>query len=548
MNLRDRNIERLKSTQFDVLIIGGGINGAVSAAALAARGANVALIDRADFASGSSSASSNLAWGGIKYLESYEFGLVNKLCKSRNQLMESYPANVREIRFLTTISKGFRYPVFLVYLSTLLYWVLGRFATRAPRYFTRASLKRRQARIDTRDAMGGFEYSDSYLPDNDARFVFSFVRSAMDRGAVAANYVSSLGSRLDGVHWTTDVIDEETGDAFRIRSSVVINACGAHADAQNALAGQSTAHRHLFSKGIHLVVDRIVDAAEILAFFASDGRLFFVITMGSKTCIGTTDTQVESPETVVTDEDRTFVLDNANACLNLVRPLTQNDIIAERCGVRPLAVQGRGGVADWVKLSRKHAIDVDREKAHISIFGGKLTDCINVGEEICEVVQDLGIELPSPKTIWFGEPGGAEKAAFMTLAKEVDLDSHTPEGAREPLSVKLWRRYGERARLLLGDIQESAKAAQEVIPGSGYLRCEVSYAAHREMVTRLDDFLRRRTELSLVTPSSLLLHRDSLTEIGRLLFGAEGDQRVADYLDRIETKDRYLEPPQLTGT
>ncbi len=120
-NLRKSNIRKLPKGTFDTLIIGGGINGAVAAAALAAKGVKVALIDKGDFAGFTSSNSSNLAWGGIKYLESYEYGLVNKLCKSRNHLMRSYPSTVKEIRFLTSIQKGFRFPPAFIYMGTLLY-------------------------------------------------------------------------------------------------------------------------------------------------------------------------------------------------------------------------------------------------------------------------------------------------------------------------------------------------------------------------------------------------------------------------------------------
>ena len=110
MELRASNVRKLRESTFDVLILGGGINGAVSAAALAAKGVKVALIDRGDFAGLTSSNSSNLAWGGIKYLENHEYFLVNKLCRSRNHLMRSYPSTVKEIRFLTTIQRGFRFP------------------------------------------------------------------------------------------------------------------------------------------------------------------------------------------------------------------------------------------------------------------------------------------------------------------------------------------------------------------------------------------------------------------------------------------------------
>ena len=121
-------------------------------------------------------------------------------------------------------------------------------------------------------------------------------------------------------------------------------------DNHNQLTGQITEHRHLFSRGVHLIVDKITDNKQVLAFFASDGRLFFVIPMGPKTCIGTTDDQVDKPETEVTDKDREFILNNVNALLDLKEPLKKSSIIAERCGVRPLAQKGGDGVADWVKL------------------------------------------------------------------------------------------------------------------------------------------------------------------------------------------------------
>ncbi|MFQ3200595.1 MAG: glycerol-3-phosphate dehydrogenase, partial [Zhongshania sp.] len=131
MELRASNVSKLRDGYFDVFILGGGINGAVAAASLAAKGVKVALVDRGDFAGSTSSNSSNLAWGGIKYLENHEYFLVDKLCRSRNHLMRSYPSTVKEIRFLTTIQKGFRFPPFIVYLGTILYWIIGRFVTRA---------------------------------------------------------------------------------------------------------------------------------------------------------------------------------------------------------------------------------------------------------------------------------------------------------------------------------------------------------------------------------------------------------------------------------
>ena len=135
----------------------------------------------------------------------------------------------------------------------------------------------------------------------------------------------------------------------------------------------------------------------------------FCYSMGPRSCIGTTDTRVTDLPPIVSDEDRHFILDNINKRLCLDNPLTKDDIIAERCGVRPLVVESDGDDdgGDWLNLSRKHAIEVDKETRLISIFGGKLTDCINVGEEVVEEISKLDIDLPSLRNKWFGEPDEA---------------------------------------------------------------------------------------------------------------------------------------------
>jgi len=530
MNLREANLNKLREETFDVLILGGGINGAAAAASLAAKGVRSALIDRRDFSGCTSSNSSNLAWGGIKYLENYEFLLVNRLCKSRNHLMRSYPSTVKEIRFLTSIQKGFRFPPLLIYLGTILYWVMGRFYTRMPRYFSSRMLKRSEPVINTDNVGGGFEYSDCYFYDNDARFVFNFIRSALNNGCIAANYVESLGAnRIEG-RWHTAAKDTISEETFTIRSKVLINACGPYVDQHNLLTGQRTEHRHLFSKGVHLMVDRITDNRRVLAFFASDGRLFFVIPMGPKTCIGTTDTQVDSPHATVTPDDRKFILDNANKMLKLARPLIEADVIAERCGVRPLAIKGEERVADWLQLSRKHAIDVSVDDQHLSIFGGKLTDCINVGDEVAERVAALGIDVPYADNVWYGEPGDDIKAQFMHQAAMMDLDGMTAASSSEPLSQRLWRRYGANALELLEAIRQDPKDAELLIENAEYLRCEVEQAAEREMITKLEDFLRRRSKIALVLPRQDIIHAPGLKKACRILFGNEAEAKLEEYI------------------
>lgn len=525
-----------------MLILGAGINGAVSAAALAARGVKVALIDKGDFGGGTSSQSSNLAWGGIKYLESGELGLVSHLCKSRNHLMRSFPSTVKEIRFLTTVQKGFRWPVPFLYLGTLLYWLMGRFATKPPALLSCERLNRRDSRIRTDAANGGFEYSDCYLHDNDSRFVFSFVRTAMNYGAVAANYVAATAVKRKDGRCVVSIRDETDGQVGEIECNVLINACGPEVDIMNNLAAEKTEYHHVFSKGVHLMVDRTPDPSRILAFFASDGRLIFVIPMGPKTCIGTTDTQVDDPVVKVDDEDRDFILSNANELLNLSEPLTREDIIAERCGVRPLAVSGQSQSANWVELSRKHRVEVNESDAHISIFGGKLTDCINVGEEIAEIVARLGVKFPVEPRRWYGEPDVKVKDEFVVQARLLGLDELADPRSCEPLTDRLWRRYGANAFEMLETVRENPRNADRLLEHAEYLRCEIEQAGRREMITKLDDFMRRRSKISLVVRRDDIIHDPCLPELCEILFGDQADAKLQEYIEQTQPDRPWAVP------
>ncbi|MBU49591.1 MAG: FAD-dependent oxidoreductase [Deltaproteobacteria bacterium] len=535
MKLRESNIEKLKERTFDILIIGGGINGAVSASALTSQGASVALIDKHDFAGFTSQESSNLVWGGIKYLESYEFGLVRKLCLSRNHLLRHYPSTVQEIRFFVTLDQKFRHSRWFLYAGTWLYWFMGNFFTKIPHLLSRASINKSEPIINTEGTQGGFCYSDAYLIDNDARFVFNFVRESMDHGGIAANYIEALGSTWDEKTqlWMTRVREGMTGEEFTITSKALLNTCGPFADKYNALSGIETSHHHLFSKGIHLLIDRITESDRVLTFFADDGRLFFMIPMGQKTCIGTTDTRVDTLPPRVTDEDRDFVLRNINKRLKLDKPLTRDDILAERCGVRPLVVEPNSGKkddGDWTSLSRKHIVEKDEQKRHITIFGGKLTDCLNVGNEICETVQDFGIELPHFGFKWFGESPEMRRE-FFHRAHLMGLDELTPEICPEPLSQRLWRRYAIRALFLLEEIRRDPKMAEVMLEGTHYMRVEIEHIARHEMVTCLDDFMRRRSKVALVNPPDLIEHNKGLMEACKVFFGEQAQAKYDEYFE-----------------
>ncbi|MDH3761201.1 MAG: glycerol-3-phosphate dehydrogenase/oxidase [Gammaproteobacteria bacterium] len=532
MNLRNANIERLQTDEFDVLVIGGGINGSVSAAALSARGLKVALIDARDFAGFTSQHSSNLVWGGIKYMEGYEFGLVAGLCKSRNELLDSFPSTVKEIRFLMTINRQFRFHPLVILASTWLYWLLGRGKTRIPRLLSLRQIKHLEPLVNTYVSTAGVEYSDAFLHDNDARFVFNFVRSAMDKGCVAANYVASRGAARDGDgRWVTLAEDQVSGRRFDIRAKVLVNACGAFVDQHNELTGIRTEHHHLLSKGIHLLVPRISQSHRVLAFFADDERLFFAIPMANRTCIGTTDTRVESPCVSVTDEDREFVLSNINARLDLSTPLTGDDIIAERCGVRPLATRKTGNSIDVQQLSRKHVIEMDADNNHISIFGGKLTDCINVGDEISDCVSRLGLKLSATTGKWYGEPGRRERTAYFRRAADLGLDDNVAGDTDEALSVRLWRRYGANANSMLDAIEKDPSLSEPLIDNTGIRRCEIDYLAKHEMIVKLEDYLRRRSKIELLVSRPLLRQSAGLFGACEKLFGNDGKKRFDEYFE-----------------
>ena len=355
----------------------------------------------------------------------------------------------------------------------------------------------------------------------------------MDNGAIVSNYVGATGSKkIDGI-WHTEAVDEESGLTFTIRSKSIVNACGPMVDNYNQQVEQETEHNHLFSKGVHLIVNKLTKVDKVLAFFASDGRLFFVIPMGQKTCLGTTDNQVTNPNTQVTEADRDFILDNVNVLLDLEKPLTRADIISERWGVRPLAVKGGKGDADWVQLSRKHAIDVNYEDKYLSVFGGKLTDCINVGEEIAAIVSELGIALPHKEAIWYGESSVDIKKEFEYRAGLIGLDDMTPSYSSEKLTTRLWRRYDIHALQILDEIQRDPTQAEQLMKNAEYLRAELHYAARREMITTLEDFVRRRSKIEMVLRKTEIVNTPGMIEACEILFGEKAQGKRNEYVNKV---------------
>jgi glycerol-3-phosphate dehydrogenase len=534
MTLRDANIDRLRDGLFDVLVIGAGINGAVSSAALAGRGASVAMVDRGDFGSFTSQESSNLVWGGFKYLEHYELPLVFGLCRSRNRLMKAYPDNIKEIGFLAALDRTAPYPPWFAALGATGYWMIGLFGTKPPKLFDAERIKIEEPAIDTTTVRGGIQYQDAYLIDNDSRFVFSFVRSAIEAGACVANYVELVSAERDGDRWVARLRDVDSGEEFTTSARTIVNAAGPFVDEINVDWDLKTEHRIVYSKGIHLVVPRLTTNRHdrVLAFFDDTQRLFYVIPMGRRSVIGTTDTRIDTPFTAVDNDDRQFLLDQINARLALDDPLTVDDVIAERSGVRPLVVKREGDDkknVDWTSLSRKHEIECDDDLNVVTIFGGKLTDCLNVGEEVAEQVERLGVPLEKDLENWYGEPAKATRREFFRQAKLMKLDQLRSKPDTEPLSDRLWRRYGRRAFDLLEAIRADPAMGEDIMGSADYLRAELHNSAEHEMIVKLDDFMRRRSKIDLVVSDDDIRNSPGLEEVAEILFGDDAERRLTEY-------------------
>ena len=186
---------------------------------------------------------------------------------------------------------------------------------------------------------------------------------------------------------------------------------------------------------------------------------------------------------------------------------------------------------DWTSLSRKHAIETDRRARLVTIFGGELTDCLNVGEEVAEAVESLGVPLENDLKNWYGEPAKATRAEFYRQARLMKIDSLRTKPDVEPLSDRLWRRYGRRAFSMLEAIRDDPRMGTDIMDNADYLRVELHLAANTEMITKLEDFMRRRSKIEQVVSDDVIRQSSGLDEVARILFGDDADRRLKEYLE-----------------
>jgi glycerol-3-phosphate dehydrogenase len=507
---RSDALRRLGSERFDVLVIGGGITGAGVALDAAARGLRTALVERQDFASGTSSKSSKMIHGGLRYLQQRDFRLVYEALHERQRLLDNAPHLVSPLPFLIplfgregVVSKG----VARTYATALwLYdatggWRIGKRHRRIGQAETLAHLPT----LRTDRLVAGFLYYDARA--DDARLTLAVARTAaLDHGAVVANYTEVTRLLHDArgavtgarVRRVAPGDDAEAGSAeFDVEASVVVNATGVWADDVRALDEGTHPHSIRPAKGIHVTVSRSKLPADIAAVIPApkDRRSIFVVPWpdGDDVYLGTTDTAWEGSldDPACLPEDVDYVLDAANA--TTTGHLTRDDVTGVWAGLRPLLVPsgGRHVSERTADLSRRHTV---RESPHglVTVTGGKLTTYRLMAEDTVDVVvRRLGAAAPAGSkkspTRRLGIRGAAGLAAFRRpgAAEAAGLD--------EDIFAALVARYGNETPAVLSLANERPELLEPLVEGLPHLRVEAVWAARQEMAMTVDDVLSRRT-------------------------------------------------------
>jgi len=483
----------------DVLIIGGGITGAGIARDAALRGFRTALVDKADFGAGTSSHSSRLIHGGIRYLEQGAFHLVFEASHERRVLLTIAPHLVRPLAFLFPLYRGGRLPAWKVRAGMWLYDLLSSFRNvRWHRWLRAKQVRRVEPGLRDRGLIGAALYYDAQT--DDARLVIATVRSAMRAGALAANYVETTALlKPDGRVRGAVVRDVLTGQTATIRANVVVNATGPWSDQLRRLDDPQAAPILRLTKGAHVTVPRrrLANEHAVTLLSPVDGRVMFVLPWGDLSYIGTTDTDADaSPDGLrVTAADVTYLLRSANAAFPHAH-LAPNDVVSAWVGLRPLL---RADHADPSQVSREHKVFAS-EQGLITIAGGKLTTYRVMARDVVDRVAARLHELdgrplpPRAQTDKLPLPGGE--------AAELDVlgEAARARGASEATARHLVASYGSEAAAVLNLVDRDRRLGDAIIAGRPEIWAEIAYAVERELAVRVQDVLVRRLHLFYEVP------------------------------------------------
>jgi glycerol-3-phosphate dehydrogenase len=478
----------LAASTYDVLIVGGGITGAGIVRDAAGRGLRCLLIDKGDFASGTSSKSGKLIHGGLRYLKYRQWRLVLEACRERWLLQTKIaPHLVRPIRFVVPCYPTSRTPRWMLALGLVAYELLalgrnaGHFRILSPR-----KLGELEPALDRRDCRGGVIYSDCACLD--FRLVIDTLKSAEEQGADLANYVELSAAPAVGPEgsFESPVRDALAGTTYRVRSRAVVNAAGPWADEVQSRLGVSDRFGLKLAIGVHLVVarKRLPVNHTVALEIAEDGRMIYAVPWDDHVLVGTTDTFYtgDLDSLPVDDEAIAYLLAGVNRYFPAAQ-LATDDILASFVGARPLLEGAEGEAEDAV--SRDDRV-LNSAPGIWAITGGKLTTYRAMAERLVDgLVRERFADRPLRRC--------------STAAPLFGADERLPADASLRLKA-LWNRYGSHARLIEQRMAESPELAAPIDPRAPFVWAEVDYALEHEYVERLDDLLDRRLGVFLLAP------------------------------------------------
>ena len=537
-------LRRMASEGVDVLVIGGGITGAGVALEAAARGYTIGLIDKGDFASGTSSKSTKLVHGGIRYLPQFDFALVREALIERGLMARNAPHLVKPLGFVLPYYKENKRPLGTpivppggIGMSYLLRAGLMMYDTFAGKlgigHHERTGIEKTLKLAPSLKSEGlkdGFVYYDGQT--DDTRLTMTVLRTAAKKGALLANYAEVMGfDSVNGAIQSAQVRDALTGEAFTIRARTIVNAAGVWAAKIESMAGESKIVIKP-AKGVHLTLPRealpTTEYAVVLPE-TPDGRLLFIVPWNTRVTLGTTDTKggdIDAP--VSTSEDIEYLINTTNAYLKT--KITRDQVISAWAGYRPL-ISPAGADGATSKLSRTHIVN-DGPAGMITITGGKLTSYRRMAQDtIDHLDKRLGrpASHPTEKMALDGADGHEAGAAVIKRAAE-RYDWGDDVAAR--LSE-----YGSEADALLALIADDESLARIVAPELPYVMAEVAYACQSEMAMTLADVLARRLHLNFEDWSRGVQPAPQVAQVMARMLGwnaAETEQQVEQYKEAID--------------
>jgi glycerol-3-phosphate dehydrogenase len=536
---REAALERMAEEVFDVVVIGGGSTGGGAALDAATRGLSTALVEARDFASGTSSRSSKLIHGGLRYLEQGNIALVREALRERSLLLNTLaPHLVRPVPFLYPLTEHWERPY--VGAGMLLYDSLGGYkGLKRHRHLTKRGALKIAPALKPDYLVGGIQYYDAEV--DDARHTLTLARTAARYGAAVASNAPVVGFLREGGRVTgVRVRDLRTGREIEVRSQHVINATGVWADDVQAMIGERGKFKVRASKGVHIVVPRDRLQLETGLILRTEKSVLFVIPWGRHWILGTTDTdwELDKAHPAASRTDIDYILEHANAVLD--QPLSHEDVEGVYAGLRPLLA---GESESTSKLSREHTV-ASPVPGVIAVAGGKYTTYRVMARDAVDAVA-RGLEQAVPPSVTdVTELVGAEgfRALWNQRARLADRS-----GLHVARIEHLLRRYGSRIHDLIALIAERPELGEPLPHAEDYLKVEVRYAASHEGALHLDDVLTRRTRISIETWDRGVESAEPAARLMAEVLGwSEADvaREVEHYKARVDAERRSQEQPE----